>query len=62
MKQVIIDIGPDGEVRIDAVGFKGKACEKATAAFEEALGKVSKRTKKSEWYQSTASTVKQMGV
>lgn len=37
MKQIIIQVSADGEIKIDAVGFKGAACEKATAAIEKAL-------------------------
>lgn len=52
MKSVEIIITPDGNVAIEAVGFKGKGCEKATKAFEEALGKVKSSTKKPEYHQT----------
>ncbi len=38
----------DGTVQIDAIGYKGLDCEKATRAFEEALGRVTRRTLKPE--------------
>jgi len=38
MKRINIDIGPDGTLTIDAVGFSGPDCEQATKFLEEALG------------------------
>jgi hypothetical protein len=54
MKRTIeIIITPQGEVQIDAVGFKGPDCERATAFLEEAMGTVGSKTKKPEFHQST---------
>ncbi len=53
MKRTIeIIISPQGQVQIDAVGFKGPDCELATRFLEEALGVVNKKTKKPEFHQS----------
>jgi len=52
MKQIIIEVTPEGEVKIEAVGFKGHACEAATKAIEEARGVVSSRMRKPEFQQS----------
>lgn len=49
MKSIEVTVSPEGEVVISAVGFKGKACERATEALEKALGLPGKRTKKPEW-------------
>ena len=38
MSQVIVTITPAGTVKIDAVGFKGNACEKATEQLHAVLG------------------------
>ena len=38
MEQIFVDIGPDGAVQIDSVGFSGPDCEQATRFLEEALG------------------------
>jgi hypothetical protein len=38
-RTIEIIIGTTGEIQIDAVGFKGPDCEKATAFLEEALGR-----------------------
>ena len=61
MKQIIIDVTPEGAVKIEAIGFKGQACEAATKAVEEALGFVASRKRKPEFQQS-ALTVGQQKV
>ena len=39
-------VAPNGEIQIDAVGFKGTDCEKATRFLEEALVRVAEFTMK----------------
>ena len=51
MKTIEVIISPDGSLKIDAVGFKGADCEKATAFLEKALGTVNGRQKKPEHYR-----------
>jgi Protein of unknown function (DUF2997) len=46
-----ITIAQTGEIKIDAVGFKGTDCEKATKFLEEALGAVGATVKKPEYHQ-----------
>lgn len=50
MAQRYIDVvfNDDGTFEIDAVGFKGRACDAAVAAVEAALGKLTSRTYKPE--------------
>jgi hypothetical protein len=55
MKSITITFKEDGSTTIEAEGFKGNGCTDATAAYEKALGVVSKRKKKPE-YHSVAST------
>ena len=50
-KTIEIIIAPGGEIQIDAVGFKGPDCEKATKFLEEALGTVGQKRKKPEYHQ-----------
>lgn len=50
-KTIEIVVSPAGEVSIDAVGFKGADCEKATAYLEQALGVVGHKSKKPEYTQ-----------
>jgi len=42
-RTIEIAIDTTGEIQIDAVGFKGPDCEKATAYLEGALGVVEKK-------------------
>lgn len=50
-KQVIIDISAAGSVQIDAIGFKGKGCAKATEQIEVVLGgKPAAKKKKPEFF------------
>ena len=59
MKRTIeIIISPTGEVSIDAIGFKGADCERATAYLEQALGVVATKIKKPE-YHSRATSINQ---
>ncbi len=50
-RAIEIIIGTSGEIQIDAVGFKGPDCEKATKFLEEALGVVGKKLRKPEYHQ-----------
>lgn len=51
MKSVTFTIA-DGQVGIEASGFKGGACEAATKAFEDVLGgNITNKTRKTEFYQ-----------
>jgi hypothetical protein len=42
---------PEGEVRLETRGLKGKTCMEETEALERALGSVKQREKTSEYYQ-----------
>ena len=60
MKPTIeIIVSPKGDISIDAVGFKGPDCEKATRALEEALGVVQQRVNKPEYLAKATSTNQQ---
>jgi stress-induced morphogen len=39
MKEIIVDIGDDGEVRIETKGFTGKSCLKESQFLKDMLGK-----------------------
>ena len=48
-QRIEIECREDGTVKIEALGFEGASCEKATAAIEKALeGKETGRAKKPE--------------
>jgi len=54
MKSTIeVVVSPSGDISIEAVGFKGADCEKATKALEESLGVTKSRVKKPEYYART---------
>ena len=60
MKTIEVVIGPDGSLKIDAVGFHGTDCQRATEFLEQALGRVSGKSKKPEHYRR-ALTQQQVG-
>ena len=54
-RKIHIRITPAGVITVEAEGFRGKGCEAATKAIEEALGKPRARTRKPEfWRQAQA--------
>ena len=57
MKSVEVIVSAEGVVTVEAVGFSGQACEKATAAIEKALGMTKTKTKKKEWSQQNVQHV-----
>ncbi len=59
-RTIEIIVKPDGMLAIEAVGFKGAACEKATAFIEKALGKAVSKRKKPE-YHSQARHIQRVG-
>ena len=48
--EVVID--KDGGVKISGFGFSGAACEAATRALEEALGRTVESPRTSEFYEA----------
>jgi hypothetical protein len=50
-RAIEIIVKPDGSLKIDAVGFQGADCEKATAFLEKALGTVKARQRKPEYHR-----------
>jgi len=51
MKVVEIIIQASGQLTINAAGFSGTDCEKATAFLEQALGKLTAKQRKPEFCQ-----------
>jgi len=52
MTNIVIDIYPDGNVKIDVEGHKGNTCQEITKQIEVVLGggAVKKRDNKPEFY------------
>ncbi|MED4784898.1 DUF2997 domain-containing protein [Brevibacillus choshinensis] len=57
MKKIIITVGLDGEVSIEANNYKGSECDEATRPFEAALGDVVKKRRQPEYYASQQENV-----
>jgi Protein of unknown function (DUF2997) len=51
MKAIEILINASGQLTINATGFSGTDCEKATAFLEQALGQLTAKQRKPEWRQ-----------
>jgi len=58
-RTIEVIVAPDGSIQIDAVGFQGTDCEKATAFLEEALGQVADRQRKPEYHSRRTVSRKQ---
>lgn len=56
-RQIEVLFGPEGEVVIEAVGFKGKGCKQATKFLEDALGKSIDVKQKVEWHMVNAGNI-----
>ncbi len=54
-RNVTVDISPAGDVVIEANGFNGVGCQKATEQIEIAIGGRAKKTRKAkpEYYAAT---------
>jgi len=53
-KSIEVVVNMDGSLEIEAVGFTGSDCEKATSFLEKALGLVSSRNRKGEYYRAVS--------
>lgn len=51
-QEIVIDFAPDGQVSMEGKGFTGKSCDEAMGVFEKALGKVSNRKNKPEYFRA----------
>lgn len=51
-QSLLIEIGPDGKLKIKTEGFKGNECETELKPIEQAVGKVTERSRTSEYYQA----------
>jgi hypothetical protein len=59
MKVIEIIINSSGQLTINAAGFSGTDCEKATAFLEQALGQIAAKQRKPEWHQRNHRTNQQ---
>mgnify|MGYP001007089750 FL=1 len=54
-RRIHVRVTPDGAISVEAEGFRGKGCEAATKAIEDALGKTKARTRKPEFWRQANS-------
>lgn len=52
MRKIEVIVSPNGETRVEAVGYQGNSCQSATRAIEEALGCRTSSVKKLEFYET----------
>ena len=45
-RSIDVIVNTDGSLVIDAIGFKGPECDKATRFLEEALGQIARKQRK----------------
>lgn len=53
MKEIIIDISDEGEVKLETRGFKGKACIEESQFLKELLGREIMKRLVPAYYQTT---------
>lgn len=50
-RSIVMEVAPDGSIKIEAMNFKGVGCAEATKALEQAMGTAGKREKKNpDWF------------
>jgi hypothetical protein len=54
VEEVVVEIDENGDVSVEVNGVKGSTCEELTRSLEEALGKVTKSTRKQEYFQNVS--------
>jgi len=50
-KSIELTVAPNGHINIEAVGFSGPDCEKATAFLEQVLGKATSKRHTPDYYR-----------
>lgn len=58
-RRIVVRVSPIGEIQVEAEGFKGRGCEAATQAFEDALGTRIQREHKPEFRQVETAVIRQ---
>ena len=58
MKEIIIDISPEGEITIETRGFTGKSCIEETQFLKDLLGQELLQQLTPAYYETTKTTAK----
>jgi hypothetical protein len=59
MQAIVIEFDVSGEVKLEGTGFQGKSCDEAMEHFEKALGVVSDRKNKPDYFQGVRTNANQ---
>ena len=58
MKEIIVDISNEGEVRIETRGFKGKSCVAESQFLKDLLGKETEKALTATYWEEEEAAVK----
>jgi len=58
-KMTKITFHKDGTRSVEAIGYQGSSCKKATKYLEDALGLAGEAVRKAEWYLENTESIKQ---
>ncbi len=58
MKEIILDISNDGEIRIETRGFKGKSCIVESQFLKDLLGGETERSLTPTYWEKEEATIK----
>ena len=59
MPEIEITFDDNGEVSMEGIGFTGKTCDQEMGAIEKALGTVTKRKNKTEYFKAGVTNARQ---
>ena len=57
MQEIIIEISPTGDVKVEGKNIEGPDCKKLTAEIEQALGSVQSVKHKPEFHRQRQATI-----
>jgi hypothetical protein len=60
-QQIVVTISPEGDTKIEAIGYTGGSCAAATKPLEEALGVVADRKLKPEYHRAPVAVNQKVG-
>ena len=58
MKEIIVDISPEGEIKIETRGFKGKSCIAESQFLKDLLGKETEKALTPAYWEEQETTIK----
>jgi hypothetical protein len=58
MKEIVVDVSDDGEIRIETRGFSGKSCITESQFIKDVLGKEIKKQLTPTYWQRTTTKIK----